>query len=237
MDAPTPPCEYFVYQIRARDHGRIVYVGMGNLARCHAKHRKNPLINNLIDAGGTFRPEIIAGPMTREEAWAEEIRLIALHKRVCDGGHLLNMSTGGMHSGLGVPPETRAKISAALRGRIISAETRAKVSAVNRGRIISAETRAKISAAKKGKPRGPRGPVSAETRAKISAAGRGRTLSPETIAKRTATFRADSNRGTEIEARRERAKELVDNGMSQRQAAAVLGVSQKTIQNDLAALT
>ena len=36
-----------------------------------------------------------------------------------------------------------------------------------------------------------------------------------------------------IEARRERAKELVDAGMSQRQAAVVLGVNEKTVRNDL----
>jgi len=36
-----------------------------------------------------------------------------------------------------------------------------------------------------------------------------------------------------IEARRERAKELVDAGMSQRQAAKVLGVSEGTMRNDL----
>lgn len=39
-----------------------------------------------------------------------------------------------------------------------------------------------------------------------------------------------------IEARRERAKELVDAGMSQRQAAAVLGVDAATVNRDLAAL-
>jgi hypothetical protein len=37
-----------------------------------------------------------------------------------------------------------------------------------------------------------------------------------------------------VSARKEKAKELVDAGMSQRQAAKVLGVDHKTIQNDLA---
>ena len=44
---------------------------------------------------------------------------------------------------------------------------------------------------------------------------------------------ADQLRFT-IEARKEKARELVDAGMSQRQAAKVLGVNHKTIQNDLA---
>ena len=37
-----------------------------------------------------------------------------------------------------------------------------------------------------------------------------------------------------VEARRKKAKEFVDSGLSQRQAAKVLGVDHKTIQNDLA---
>ena len=57
--------QHYVYQIRALEDGRVVYVGMGKLKRCHDKHRKNPDINALIDAGGTHRPEIIAGPMTQ----------------------------------------------------------------------------------------------------------------------------------------------------------------------------
>jgi N6-adenosine-specific RNA methylase IME4 len=36
-----------------------------------------------------------------------------------------------------------------------------------------------------------------------------------------------------IEARRERAKELIDSGMSQRKAAEALGVDEKTVRNDL----
>lgn len=44
-------------------------------------------------------------------------------------------------------PETRAKMSAARRGRPLTAETRAKISATNISRTLSEETRAKMSAA------------------------------------------------------------------------------------------
>ena len=83
-------------------------------------------------------------------------------------------------------PETRAKLSAALRGRHFSDEHRAKISAALRGnkhgrgcrgRKCSPETRAKIAATSKGRM------VSPETRAKISAANRGQKRSAKTCAK------------------------------------------------------
>jgi hypothetical protein len=60
--------------------------------------------------------------------------------------------------------ETRAKISAAHKGRPVTPETRAKMSAAHKGRPVTPESRAKISAAHKGRP------VIPETRAKMSAA-------------------------------------------------------------------
>lgn len=48
--------------------------------------------------------------------------------------------------------ETRAKISAALKGRPLSEETKAKMSAVRKGRRNSAEAAAKVSASKLGVP-------------------------------------------------------------------------------------
>ena len=88
--------------------------------------------------------------------------------------------------------ETRAKIAAAMRGNAHakgtrhSIESREKMSAALQGKKKSAEHRAKMSAAHKGKP------CSAATRAKISAKLKGRKpsdkmTSAESIAKREAT--------------------------------------------------
>lgn len=63
-------------------------------------------------------------------------------------------------------PETRAKISAALKGHEVSAEARAKIGAAQRGRKHSAEHRAKNAAAQTGRRHSP------ETRAKMSAAAK-----------------------------------------------------------------
>lgn len=81
------------------------------------------------------------------------------------------------------PEETRAKLSAALKGRVVSEETRAKMRAALKGRVMSEESRAKMSAAQKGKVRAPR---SEEYRAKLRAAGKAQVhgpLSEETKAK------------------------------------------------------
>ena len=73
---------------------------------------------------------------------------------------------------------TRAKISAANKGRKHSEETRAKMSAARRGRKHTPESIAKIRAAKQN--------ISAEIRAKISAANKGRKFSAEARAKMSA---------------------------------------------------
>ena len=62
--------------------------------------------------------------------------------------------------------ETRTKMSAAKRN--LSSDTRAKMSAAQTGRIITSETRAKISAALKGRS------LSPETRSRMSAAQKSR---------------------------------------------------------------
>lgn len=66
--------------------------------------------------------------------------------------------------------ETKAKISAVSKGRVVSKETRDRQSALLKGRKIgphSAEMRAKMSLAMKGKKRGP---MSAERKATLSEA-------------------------------------------------------------------
>ena len=73
---------------------------------------------------------------TEEECWDTEIQLIAFYGRKCDGGTLLNISTGGPGS-TGVIPskETRAKMSRARTGRTHTEETRAKISRALTGEL------------------------------------------------------------------------------------------------------
>jgi len=83
-----------------------------------------------------------------------------------------------------VSPATRAKLSAkqaANRGWRHSEETRAKMSASAKGRVMSVEARAKLAASRRGKP------LSDETKAKLSRALRGIQRSPEYRAKMAAS--------------------------------------------------
>lgn len=99
-------------------------------------------------------------------------------------------------SGWVMPPEAIARGAAARRGKPRSEEAKAKQSAAMKGRTLTAEHRKKLSEARAGKKRGPQTP---EARAKISAAAlrrfqdpeerrrlsdrqKGKTLSPEHIA-------------------------------------------------------
>ena len=72
-------------------------------------------------------------------------------------------------------PETVAKISRALTGKVLTPEHRANVSAAGMGRVPTADTRAKLRAAKIGQTH------TAEARAKMSASHKNRPpVSPET---------------------------------------------------------
>lgn len=130
------------------------------------------------------------------QAYECEIELIAFWGRQCDGGCLLNKSTGGPGApGAIRSAETRAKMSAAhkgnqhCKGRKLSAETRAKLSAAHTGKKLSTEHRAKISAAQKGKQIWKGKKHSAEAKAKMSAAQTGKKLSAETRAKKSAAMK------------------------------------------------
>jgi hypothetical protein len=86
--------------------------------------------------------------------------------------------------------ETRAKISAAKKGKPHSTEHRAAIGAALKGRVFSSEWRAKNSAANKGKVPWNKGlSWSPEMKAKLSAAHRGHALSPEHRAKLSAARR------------------------------------------------
>lgn len=79
--------------------------------------------------------------------------------------------TAGSTLGRAASTESRAKMSVAKKN--MSAETKAKISAANKGKVNSDEARAKQSAAQTGRV------FSAETLAKMSAAKKGKVHSPE----------------------------------------------------------
>ncbi len=81
------------------------------------------------------------------------------------------------HRGKRLSADTRNKLSAIGKGRPKSDEHRAKIAAANKGKVVTNETRAKMSKAWKSRV------VSQETRLKLSLSGKGRIHSAETKAK------------------------------------------------------
>lgn len=103
-----------------------------------------------------------------------ERRAIAVYKTHGLGGY--NLTPGG-DIVMSPTPESRAKLSAIAKNRRFSAETRARMSAASKGRPKSLEARQKMSVFAK------RRTYSAETRAKLSASAKLRKITPETRAK------------------------------------------------------
>ena len=142
--------------------------------------------------GDKMRWEVIASAWDKAGLDAAEIALIAQHRTIAPHGY--NLMTGGSN---GKPnAETRAKISAATRGKKRSPEHCARQSKMRRGVKRSPEVCAKISAGKMGRK------LSPAHRANISAGQRGKKMSPEAIEKsrlanigrpRTAAHRAKTS--------------------------------------------
>src|SRR5208337_3251132 len=95
-DEPVEDRSFYVYQIHARDDGRVVYVGKGGGNRDRHWNKRNDGIRSLIRAGQTRKPVRVAANLTEAEAFAEEMRLIAIHGRKDLGfGSLENLTDGG----------------------------------------------------------------------------------------------------------------------------------------------
>jgi hypothetical protein len=189
----------YVYRIDALDF-TPVYIGAGRDGRWlrNRKQSPNKRLAELVAAGGARPPVKIREGITKIEAFAAEVELIALYGRADLGlGTLLNLTNGGAGAaGYIKSAEHRAAISAAARNMSVehreklsaawlgkkrgpqSAEHRAKLRAANLGRELSAEHCANMSAARLGKKRGPQKPRSAEHRANISAALVGKKRAP-----------------------------------------------------------
>ena len=101
---------YFVY-IYNSEEGVPYYVGKGNRKRIFMRHGIPVPRRELVQ---TF------AFATEQEAWDTEIDLIALFKRTCDGGTLLNLSTGGASGTAGTThsPERRKRQSVLTKKRI-----------------------------------------------------------------------------------------------------------------------
>jgi len=205
--------------------------------QAHTAKKRRQRIHDAIREFGESAFYIIVhpDPIPVEDLAAAERALIAKrdYKNPKRG---FNMTVGGEGSiaGWRHRPDSRAKMSAASRGRKHSPEARAKISAAQRGKECSPETRAKIGASNRGRKHSP------EARAKISAAQRGRKFSPETRAKMSASQRGrkhtpetrakiSAGHGKHRAANIGRAIAMRRDGMSMQAIADDIGVNSSTI--------
>lgn len=156
-----------IYSIRHRESGKC-YVGSAvNFSKRWSGHRRRLAQNrhhsaHLQGAWNKYGPlafefvvmervQVLTDLLVREQYWIDALR-------VCDRRHGYNVSpTAGSPLGVKHSAETRAKISAAMRGRTVTDETRARLSASAKLRDIahlhSPESRAKAANARRGRPR------------------------------------------------------------------------------------
>ncbi|MDX1032819.1 hypothetical protein GOL82_16390 [Sinorhizobium medicae] len=151
--------------------GLPFYVGKGKGKRAYDTTTRSADFKEVYAHGGCT-VEIADWFIHESQAHAHEVELIELYGRRVFGGLLVNKTDGGEGATGSVrSAETRAKISAAHVGKVISPETRAKMLGNTNmlGKLHSVETRAKIGAAHRGRRK------SEEQRSKQSAAMLGRT--------------------------------------------------------------
>ena len=179
---------YTYIHCRASD-GLVFYVGKGAKNRSHSTQNRNKHWHNTVAKHGVVI-EVVAYWFSEEAAFDHEKGLIAEYRKL--GFPLCNQTDGGEGvSGVVHSAESRAKMSAAQKGKKLSAEHRAKVSAALTGRKVDSVTRSKISKAHKTSAAAiaarakitRKSKHSPESIAKMSAAHKGHATSPEHRAK------------------------------------------------------
>lgn len=156
-NAPKRADTWFVYAlVDSRAHNEIRYIGITNNPRSrltlHLSQsqregwKKSRWVGSVISSGGDVWMRVIASGLSQEDAMATEVQLIAEYRAL--GARLMNLTDGGDGAaGQAQSAETRAKRSAALKGRQRSPESTALQAEALRGRELSLETRTKMSAA------------------------------------------------------------------------------------------
>ena len=141
--------------------------------RSGGNEAKLKIIREILEHNVTIPYQIVARDVSRQEAnYLEKSLIDTIGRKDLGFGPLTNKNNGG--SGSSAPSdETRAKISQANKGKIVSPETREKQSKTLKGRIITPEWRENISKGSKGKPH------SLEHNEKVAAKNRQRCSTPE----------------------------------------------------------
>lgn len=159
-----PDSRFIIYGLfDPRDGGELRYIGRstsglrrpnshctpGSLRKDGFSHKGN-WIRQLLALD--LKPEVVVLEVFPNSDPLSEMERQAIELYRSMGFRLVNATDGGEDGSPGpLSPETRAKISRAAKGRVISEEQRRKIAIGRTGKIHSPETRAKMSAALKGR--------------------------------------------------------------------------------------
>ena len=179
---------FYVYEHWRLDRDECFYVGKGKKNRAYSRGGRSShwanIVAKLERIGSGYEVRLVATGLTESEAFSLEKERIAFWRDIVD---LCNKTDGGDGvSGLVMSEDARQKMSAKAKGRPgnvtmlgrkHSPETRAKMSAAHKGKQKSPEHVAKVAASHKGKKR------SDEHKKKLSIAHTGKIVSLETRAR------------------------------------------------------
>lgn len=148
VDALAPV--HYTYVHRRASDGSVFYVGKGKNRRAWSKDRKNRHWHNIVNKHGLV-VEVVKDGMPEACALALERIFISIIGRE----NLTNLTDGGEGgTGYRPPPETRAKMSAAKKGKPrgpVPQWVRDKISASHMGLKPTKEALENMSKAKKGR--------------------------------------------------------------------------------------
>lgn len=147
----------YVYRHIRLDTNQVFYIGIGSsndYKRSKSKLNRNNHWNHIV--GKTeYKIDILFDELTKEEAIAKEIELIAIYGRIDLGlGTLCNLTDGGEgRFNYKLSDETRIKMGLAQKGNkkyllrtTPQEKINDKISLANKGKVCSEETKAKIKA-------------------------------------------------------------------------------------------
>lgn len=154
--------QFYVYQHRRNDTGEVFYIGKGSGNRAwdeHPTRYQNRIWKGCAKHGYTV--EIVCDGLDEKHALDLEVMLIQFHgRRNLGTGYLANLTDGGEGvSGRVLSDETKAKIGAGNKGKVMPLEAREKLAEYRGekaswfGRKHSYDTRAKMSSSAKGNTR------------------------------------------------------------------------------------
>lgn len=95
--------KYYVYQY-VREDSTPYYIGKGSKRRAWESHKRAN--GSDLRPKNRTRIQLVKEQLTQQEAWDLEAELIAKHKRIVDGGILVNSNLGG-EGGQTVSSESR----------------------------------------------------------------------------------------------------------------------------------